>query len=150
MQAMKHVTIIVVLMLLAASAAGQQPAPGQAPDLLPEFLKVSRIESITADVHDAALNRNVSFVVPRSYWEEITAALQPAKRSSERASGKVMGSLKIRYSDIGSQLAIELFDVPDGPGGFAIQENGGHMFYYRGGDSAKLKAAIEKARTSEK
>lgn len=147
---MKHTTIIVVLMLLAATAAGQEPTQAQPPDLLPEFLKVSRIESITADMHDAASNRNVTFVVPRSCWEEITASLQPAKRSSERASGKVLGSLKIRYTDIGSQLAIELFDVPNGPGGFAIQENGGHMFYYRGGDSAKLKAAIQKARTSEK
>src|SRR5262245_9869460 len=122
MRTMKHVTFIVMFTLLAVSAAGQQPAQPDA-DPLPNFLKISRIESMTADVRDPATNRSISFVVPRSCWQEIVDSLQPAKRDSERASGKVLGSLKIRYSDLPIQLAIELFDVPEAPGGFAIQEN---------------------------
>ena len=146
MKQMKYLTIAVVL--LAVSALGQQPDPPSA-DPLPDYLKISRIESITAEVRDADTNRSVSFVVSRSCWQEIIDSLQPAKRDSERASGKVLGSLKIRYSDLPIRLEIELFDVPEAPGGFAIQENGGHLRFYRGGDSAKLKAAILKARKSD-
>lgn len=147
---MKHLTISAMsMLLLAALAVGQEP--GQPiPDPLPGFLKISRIESITADLHDDASKSNITFIVPKSNWKAVLESLQPAKRDHKQASGKVLGSLAIRYSDSPSKLAIELFEVPEGPGGFAIQENGGHMFYYRGGDSEKLKAALLKDRAGEK
>jgi hypothetical protein len=67
----------------------------------------------------------------------------PAEKDDQPAKWQTMGWLLITKR-WGRSVIVELFSLPKGPGAFRIEAVGGPM-YYRGGDSARLDAALRAA-----
>jgi hypothetical protein len=86
---------------------------------------------------------NERFSIPREKWPEILDALAPAKQDNQPAKWQEMGLLYITKRS-GRPVIVGLFTLPKGPGAFRIEAIGGPV-YYRGGDSARLSAALQTA-----
>jgi hypothetical protein len=84
------------------------------------------------------------FTVPQEHWQPILAALLPAKPDPSPATWMGLGELNILDKQ-GQPIHIDLYLIEEGPGAFAVQRLGDERTYYRGGDSAKLQAALKAA-----
>ena len=104
---------------------------------------LNEIDAMQAAAYIGGDERHVRFPVPREKWPEILDALTPAEKDDHPAKWQTMGELLIAKHS-GRWIIVELFLLPEQPGAFCIKTISGRT-YCRGGDSAKLRAAVEAA-----
>lgn len=118
---------------LSCSARGGDPLPA-----------LDEIASMAATYHELPQRRDIKFTVPQSHWSKIREALVPAKRDYSAAKWQGLGELTI-VTKRGSRVLVWLYFLPEGPGAFAVGQSWDQRAYFRGGDSAKLKQALQAA-----
>jgi hypothetical protein len=131
------------LAVLIVAALAAWLVPREAPEAY-EFPAVSDIANMEAEFSVEEIERK--FVVPSALYDEILAALSPAQFDSRPAKWVILGTLKIRTVDDKS-IRVDLFDLSDPVGAFAAEQSweSWKRKYYRGGNSARLRSALEHA-----
>jgi hypothetical protein len=102
---------------------------------------LGEIEAMRAIYYDG--EKNVHFPVPREKWPYILDALTPAEKDDAPMKWQVIGTLVITKHG-GHEVAVELFSLRELPGAFCVWKFWWRV-YYRGGESAKLDAALRAA-----
>ena len=112
-----------------------------------EFPPASMIDRIEATVVRIDHTSDDVFTVPGDeYDREILAALSPSRYDGGGKKWQVMGNLTIQTAD-GPSFQVFLFDLDeDQVGAFAVGTTWESRRYYRGGNSGRLRIALEKAR----
>ena len=134
---MRHTLRPLPCLLLLAAGCGN-------PSSLPP---TSEIESMRGVVYDTDAGKKAEFAVAPEHWPAINGALLPATRDSNPAKWVSVGKLDIGKRG-GGRCTVWLFKTSGGPGAFAVGEDWDHRVYYRGGESAKLLAALATARAA--
>ena len=132
--------IAVILILLVVIFRSPRPNG-------PPFPELSEIASIDASFYERALEREVDFAVPPEHFKPIFDSLTPAQYDDNPAKWVVLGELKIQLKD-GKPFQVFLYRTGDPPGAFSSGANHQSRTYYRGGDSEKLRAALNAALAS--
>ena len=102
----------------------------------------SEIRSMEASLRDPA-GQQLTFTVPPDHWASVLDALEPYEVDPDPAKWQVLGLITIDRPYRGD-VRIGLFET-DPPGAFQVTGLFGWRTYYRGGDSATLKDALDKA-----
>jgi len=136
---MRHSLRTLPCLLVLAAGCGN-------PSSLPP---ISEIEDMRAGVYDPETGKKVEFAVPTEHWPAVTEALLPATRDRNPAKWVSVGELEIGIRG-GGRRTVWLFSTSEGPGAFAVGEDWDRRVYYRGGESAKLLAALATARKASR
>jgi hypothetical protein len=137
----KRCALLIVLIGIAGCGRdAQQPPVNPLP-------AAAEIDWITAELRLEDRDPAV-FTISPAQWPTVLEALLPAKLDPYPANWQMLASLKVQLTD-GKRLFIELFEISDGPGAFAIETKSGQRTYYRGGDSAKLGSVLGEIQKSE-
>ncbi len=139
----RQLCVLPFFVVFAAGCRSTDPLP-PAPEI--EDM-ASEIEDMRAVLDASRSAGNVEFTVPREHWSAVTDALLPATRDDSPAKWLMVGKLKIATLG-GGRRTVWLFSTDSGPGAFAVGEDSDHRVYYRGGESAKLRRALDAARTA--
>jgi hypothetical protein len=131
------------LTLVVASGCSKSGADRAGADPLPSLNDISEV---TADIYQES-PKNVKFRVPEAHWQSVFDAMRPAQVDSTPASWVWLGELNIVRKE-GRPFKVFLFDLSEVLGAFAAGESWETRRYYRGGNSAKLKEALEAAQLS--
>jgi hypothetical protein len=107
----------------------------------PPLPPASEIESMQALVS----KDEARFTVPREHWQPIFDALLPATRDRNPSKWQVLGELEV-VTRGGERRTVWLYQLGQGPGAFAVGEDWDRRVYYRGGETAELREALEAAR----
>jgi hypothetical protein len=102
---------------------------------------LNEVEAMRA-IYDTG-EKDVRFSVPRENWPDILDALTPAEKDDAPMKWQGIGTLVITKRG-GHQVAVDLFSLDKPPGAFRVWTCWWRV-YYRGGDSAKLDAALRAA-----
>src|SRR5262249_20646500 len=134
--------LLVASSLIGAGCGLIEPTPGPLPP-------VSDIRSMIARYYDLDRKQLVEFDVSKDHWGEILDALRPSSFDSNPSKWRVLGKLDIKRQD-DRPFAVQLYSVSprDGrqlSGAFSAGETYKDRKYYRGGTTAKLRAALEAA-----
>jgi hypothetical protein len=82
------------------------------------------------------------FALPRERWPEILDALTPAEKDDHPCKWCAIRELAITKRS-GRPIIVDLYTLSKPPGAFSIRSYWWKV-YYRGGDSVKLNAALQK------
>jgi len=132
-------------LVVAVAIHGCRPGQRDMTDPLPPLADVESIE-IDCD-EPSSMGQPFKFVVPPEHWKNVLDALRPAFRDDNPAKWVWLGKATITRKAANPAMVF-LFEVSEGPGAFAVGKKWEDRIYYRGGDSAKLKTAIESARSN--
>jgi hypothetical protein len=114
-----------------------EPGPGFS------FPRPDDIEQIEATV-SLDVSGDATFVVPRSEYEKMLAAMSPSTRDTKPKKWVVLGELLIGTKD-GESIRVSLYDTYAPIGAFSVGPYGSQV-YYRGGNSPELRATLTKAK----
>jgi hypothetical protein len=110
-----------------------------------DFPATREIASMNAKFIERDSGDERSFLVPTTSQDEILAALSPSTRDRFPSKWEIMGKLDIKTIS-GNSIYVMLFDLgDDSVGAFAAGPTFESRRYYRGGNSAQLRIALEKA-----
>jgi hypothetical protein len=111
----------------------------------PPLPNLSEVERMQASISDGTA-RGVVFDVPRSHWQAIYSAMQPAHRDEHPAPWAGPGDLNLTLKG-GESWYIGLYylDADLGPGALSAGPTFEKRVYYRGGNSSKLEKALADA-----
>jgi len=110
-----------------------------------EFPAASSIASIEAELFESSGGQDSRFLVSPNLYDEILSALSPCWYDRFAMKWQVLGNLEIRTVEGGS-IHVWLFNLGDKDvGAFAVGPNWESRRYCRGGNSAQLIVALEKA-----
>lgn len=126
-----------MFLLATVALGGGQRGAGPLP-------AINDIESMVATYKVRVQEKEIKFTVTQSSWSKIRDALMPARHDCSPARWQWLGELEIKTKE-GGRVYIWLFFLPEGPGAFAAGRTWEQRTYYRGGDSAKLKQALQAA-----
>jgi hypothetical protein len=112
----------------------------------PPLPNLSEIERMQATIPDGPPRGSVVFDVPRSHWQAIYSAMQPAHKDEHPAKWVSPGDLNLTLKG-GESFYIGLYyvDADLGSGAFSAGPTFEKRVYYRGGNSAKLEKALADA-----
>ncbi len=116
------------------------------PRPIPDVADIARIE---AEFYDSKSHKNVTFLVPQSYWNAILSAMLPAEKDDHAAKWEGLGSLQVALIN-GNSFHILLYERSKDPGAFSAGPTIEQRIYYRGGSSSALKKALSEAWTASK
>jgi hypothetical protein len=137
-----HYVVPAALLLMIAIAlstnTGCSAAHQQTIDPLPALADIESMEFSSDD------GRRINFKVPQSNWEAIFKCLTPARRDDSPKKWAALGQLSIVRKSA-QPLMVFLFETSDGPGAFAAGETWETRIYFRGGDSQRLRQALDEA-----
>jgi len=109
------------------------------------FPPASSITSMEAKVFDSLGTNDRVFLVPANLYQEVLSALSPSRYDRFPAKWQILGDLRIRTVEVES-IQVFLFDLSNQEvGAFAAGPDWESRQYCRGGNSARLRAALEKA-----
>ena len=111
------------------------------PRPIPDVADIARIE---AEFYDSKSHKNVTFLVPQSYWNAILSAMLPAEKDDHAAKWEGFGSLQVALIN-GNSFHILLYERSRRPWRVSAGPTIEQRIYYRGGSAAPQEGAVGKA-----
>jgi hypothetical protein len=145
-RALRLATLLPILLCIAGCHGGS-PAVVHHPESGYAFPDPKDIRSIEIRWDLRSEWRNRTFYAPKDHWAIILSCLTPSERDPRPMKWEAIGSILIRTTE-GNQCWVGLFDTFEDLGAFAAGPTIEDREYYRGGNSAKLKAAIQAAHSA--
>jgi len=107
--------------------------------------QIESIESMEAWLLEENSGSKFQFRVPQEHWRKIYTTLLPARRDHHALKWAVLGGLELTLWD-GSKTVVALYGLPaDSDGAFSTPPVNAQRRYFRGGNSADLRAALRAA-----
>jgi hypothetical protein len=133
----------VLLLLLLSGCVADSSNKALPEDLLPDPAQIASIQVI--EYSPVGENEQGGYLIAPEYWKPILDALSPAKRDHSPAAWQVLGSLAIELKN-GRSFHLSLYELSDSPpGAFSAGPTNKDRVYYRGGDSKRLREAMQAA-----
>ncbi len=101
------------------------------------------------DIHSVQIkflndrNRVMELDVPKEQWGQLFSCLMPSQYDRNPAKWQVFATMIVMTKN-GAKQVIDIYDIPDGIGGFSDETDSDHRIYYRGGDSKEFIALVNR------